>query len=257
LGGYLAPPNIGNSNYHSVTFKYEKRFSNGLSLLAHYTFSKMISDGDVASGDVSFLGGNASVQDWFNLHLEKSISAFDVPHRFVSSFDYQLPIGRNKALGRNMSRVANGFLGGWEIGGVVTFMKAMPLIPTDAASTLWDAAQRPNLIGDPSMPGTIEARMNNYFNVNAFSHPAPDTYGTGPRTLPTYRGPGTKNADMTFMKNFMLTESRRIQVRLEAYNATNTPHWGNPNVSYGNTSFGIISSASNARSVQVAGKFYW
>jgi hypothetical protein len=257
VGGYLAPQNLANSNYQSVQFKYEKRFSSGLSLVAHYTISKMMSDGDVASGDVNFLGGNASVQDWFNRHLEKSISTFDVPQRFVTSFDYQLPIGRGKALGRNMNKVVNGFVGGWEIGGVVTLMKAMPLVPTLASSTLWDATQRPNLIANPSMPGSIEARMNNYFNVNAFSQPVPDTYGTASRTLPSYRGPGTKNADMTFMKNFMITEQKRVQVRLEAYNATNTPHWANPNISYGSTSFGIISSASNARSVQVAAKFYW
>ena len=74
--------------------KYEKRFSRGLSVIAHYTISKMISDSDVSGSDVNFIAGDSSIQDYFNLRNERSLSAFDVPQRLVVSFDYQLPLGR-------------------------------------------------------------------------------------------------------------------------------------------------------------------
>jgi len=257
VGGYLAPPNIGNSHYHSVQFKYEKRFSKGMSVVAHYTISKLISDGDTQSGDVSFLGSGGGVQDWKNLRNEKALSGFDVPQRLVASFDYLLPLGRQRAFGKHMNRVVDGIVGGWEMSGILTLSSAMPLVPTLSSPTLWEGTQRPNLIGDPSQPGSIEDRLNKYFNTAAFSQPAADTFGNAPRTLSNYRGPGLENIDMTLMKNFTMGEQRRLQLRLEAYNATNTPHFGNPNIQVGGTSFGIISSASGARVVQVAAKFYF
>ena len=94
VGGYRASRNIANSIYHAMTIKYEKRFSRGLSVVAHYTISKMLSDSDVSGSDVNFIAGDSSIQDYFNLRNERSLSAFDVPQRLVVSFDYQLPVGR-------------------------------------------------------------------------------------------------------------------------------------------------------------------
>src|SRR5262249_37714258 len=105
VGGYRASRNIANSIYHALQLKYEKRFSHGLSVIAHYTISKMISDSDVSGSDVNFIAGDSSIQDYFNLRNERSLSAFDVPQRLVVSFDYQLPVGRHRALGRSMNRV--------------------------------------------------------------------------------------------------------------------------------------------------------
>src|SRR5260370_3331868 len=91
VGGDRASRNIGNSMYHALQLKYEKRFSRGLSTIAHYTFSKMISDSDSSGSDVEWLAGGSSVQDIFNLRNERSIGAFDRPHRLLVSFAYQIP----------------------------------------------------------------------------------------------------------------------------------------------------------------------
>ena len=257
VGGYRASRNIANSIYHAVTFKYEKRFSKGLSVIAHYTISKMISDSDVSGSDVDFIAGNSSIQDYFNLRNERSLSAFDVPQRLIVSFDYQLPLGRGRTFGKGMNRVLDAFVGGWEVSGIISAQSRTPLGVTQSASTLWIGSQRPNLVGDPSMPGSVRDKLNNYFNVNAFKSIGPDLIGNAPRFLSTYRGPSLVNEDATLMKNFYFTERKYVQLRLEAYGVTNSPQWGNPDTGFGNTTFGQITSASGARSVQVAGKFYF
>jgi hypothetical protein len=159
-----------------------------------------------------------------------------------------------------MNKILNGFVGGWELDAGFTFMSGFPLVPGLASGTLWDSNQRPNLIGDPSRPGSVLDRLNNYFNVSAFSQPPADVYGTAPRTLSNYRAPGIRNGDLNMMKNFRVTESKSLQLRLEAYNFTNSVSFGAPNTSVGGTSFGIISGYAggrSARTVQVAVKFYY
>jgi hypothetical protein len=257
-GGYRAPQNIGDSNYHSVQFKYEKRFSRGLSLIAHYTIAKMISDTDEAGSDVEWAAIASSVQNLFDFRQERSLAAFDVPQRLVVSFDYQLPVGRGRAFGKDMNRILDGVIGGWEISSIAMASSRTPLQVTLASGNLWDGAgQRPNLVGDPSMPGSARDKLNNYFNVAAFTAPAPDVYGSAPRMLSTYRGPNIVNVDATLIKNFRIQEKKSIQVRMEAYSATNTPQWGNPNTSFGGTTFGQITSAGGARTLLIAMKFYY
>jgi hypothetical protein len=159
-----------------------------------------------------------------------------------------------------MNRIVDGVIGGWEFSGIFTFSSGFPIVPGLAAPTLWDASQRPNLIGEPRTTGSVKDRMNSYFNTSAFSTPAPDVFGTAPRALSSYRAPGIINGDMTMAKNFRMAEKKSVQLRLEAYNFTNTPTFGAPNSSFGSTSFGIISGYAGGRgprSVQVAVKFYY
>src|SRR5215469_5668812 len=258
VGGYRASRNIGNSIYHALQLKYEKRFSHGLSVIAHYTLSKMISDSDSSGSDVEWLAGASGVQDIFNLRNERSIATFDRTHRLVVSFDYLLPMGRQRALGKGMNQILDGVIGGWELSAIISATSGQPLGITQSASNLWNSAnQRPNLVGDPSLPGSPRDKLNQYFNVNAFQQVGPDIIGSTPRFLSNYRGPGLLNEDATLMKNFNIREHKYVQLRLEAYSVTNSPQWGMPNTSFGDTSFGQITSASGNRSLQVAAKFYY
>jgi hypothetical protein len=259
--------NIANSIYHGVQFQFEKRYSHGLAILAHYTISKLIDDSSFSDGNVGWLGGVTDVQNPFNLRLERAVSAQDIPQRLVTTFSYQLPIGKGKPIGSGWGRGLNMALGGWEVNALMTFSKGFPLNSGSQfreaplqGPTLWNGVQRPNLIGDPHMPGSVEDRLNGYFNVNAFSRPAPDTFGTMPRTLPNYRSPGIKNADMAIFKNVSLTEARYFQLRLEAFNVTNTPTFATPHMTYGASNFGVIDAYAGGRGpreLQVAVKFYF
>jgi hypothetical protein len=259
VGGYRASRNIGNSIYHALQMKYEKRFSHGLSMIAHYTISKMISDSDASGSDVTWLAGDSSIQDYYNLRNERSLAVFDRPQRLVVSFDYLLPFGRGRAIGTGMNRVLDAVIGGWELSGIITASSGTPLGITQSASNLWQGGQRPHLIADPSRPGSPRDKLNNYFNVAAFQQVGPDLIGSAPRLLSSYRGPSVINEDATLMKNFNISERKYVQLRLEAYSVTNSPQWGNPGTSFapGSSSFGQITTAGGARTVQIAAKFYY
>lgn len=190
----------------------------------------------------------------------------DIPQRLVLTFAYQLPVGKGKAFGNHMGRVADAILGGWEVNGLLTFSSGYPLnsgtfrqAPLQGG-VLWEGTQRPNLIGDPRTEGPVVDRLNRYVNPDAFSRPAPDTFGTAPRTLPNYRSPGIRNGDFSLFKNIVLGESRYFQFRAEAFNFTNTPAFGHPNMTFGSTSFGIINGYAGGmgpREIQLALKFYF
>ncbi len=260
MGGYTSPPYIGNSIYHAVQFKYQKRFSQGLSLLAHYTISKLISDSDSPGTDIDWIAGYTGLQDWTNLRLERSLATFDIPQRLVFNFTYDLPIGKGRAFGKNWHPLLDAIAGGWEVSSIMTFSSGYPIVPQLDSADLWSGDQRPNLIGDPRTSGPPSQRIDNYFNADAFSQPDQDVYGTGPRTLPNYRTYGIRNGDFTFMKNFKINESKYFQFRMESYNLTNTPSFGRPDEAYGSDTFGVIQDYApgrGARQFQIAVKFYY
>jgi hypothetical protein len=262
VGGYTAPPYIGNSHYHSVQFKYEKRFSRGMAFLAHYTISKLISDSDSPGTDIDWLGGFTGLQNWKDLRQERSLATFDIPQRAVISFNYQLPIGRGKLIGNNMHRVADALIGGWELSSILTFSKGYPIIPQlDSPDIAWEGDQRPNVTGEAlCTTGSSISRLNGYLNPGAFSQPDPDTYGSSSRTSPNCRTFGIRNGDFTLMKNFKFTEHKSLQVRIESFNLTNTPTFGRPDEYFGADTFGQVTSYApgrGPRELQLGVKFYY
>ena len=233
----LNTPNISNSIYHAMQVKFEKRFSHGLSAIAHYTWAKMIDDASNSGYD--FFGGDSAVQNIWNLRHERAISVTDVAHRAVVTFVYELPFGRGRAVGQNWNRAVDAVLGGWKSSGVFTMQGGFPVVIGLTGGNLLEGVQRPNLIGDPSMPGSVRDRLNNYFNAAAFSRPDADTFGSAPRTL-SYRNPGIRNADLTLGKNFRIREGHIVELRMEAFNAFNGVVFGKPNASVGGNAFGLI-----------------
>jgi hypothetical protein len=97
----------------------------------------------------------------------------------------------------------------------------------------------------------------NWLNPAAFANPAPFTYGNASRTLPQVLTPASINFDSLLAKNFRLKEQWRAQFRWEMFNMMNTPAWGNPSDVLGGTSFGVITSASSRRIMQLGLKLYW
>ncbi|MEK7408458.1 MAG: TonB-dependent receptor [Acidobacteriota bacterium] len=259
--GYPAPPNA-NSIYHGGQLKFTKRYSRGLSSSAHYTFSKMIDDNSSSHGGLSWIGGAGPIQSWGNLRLERAVSLFDVTHRLVADFTYELPIGRGKGVGGSWARWMDLTLGGWQVNGILEFASGFPLFPRLSADNgpEFGHAQRPNLLFDPKLPGSVKDRMNRYLNAPAFSQPADNVPGNAPRTISSVRMPTRKNFDASLFKNFYLDrdKGRYLQLRAEAYNVTNTPILGGPNVTWGSPSFGVISGQANSpREIQFGAKIYF
>jgi hypothetical protein len=250
-------PPIGDSSYHALQVKLDKRFSRGFSFLAHYTWGKMIDNGSHASGNVSWLGGSTSVQNIWDLDAERGLSAHDVAHRVALSGFWQIPVGRDRAWGSTWNRAVDMALGGWSLSGVFSRQSGLPLSVTQSGGSMWDGTQRPNLIGDPSTSGPIQQRLNNYLNPAAFAQPAPDVPGTAPRTL-SFRGPAIQVFDAVLMKDFTIAAGQRLEVRIEAQNVLNHPVFGDPNTSFGSTSFGQISGVKvGARQMMVGLKYHF
>ncbi len=123
-----------------------------------------------------------------------------------------------------------------------------------------DARQRPNLVRDPGVSGSVANKLNAYLDASAFSRPEPYTFGTAPRTISSVRAPASRNIDASLFKNLYLSSDRGgyLQLRGEAFNLTNTPIFAAPNMSFGSTNFGVISSQANSpRQIQVAMKLYF
>src|SRR3954452_18787133 len=192
-----------------------------------------------------------------NFALERSLSQHDVPHRFVASGDWQIPFGHGRKFGRGANRAVDSIIGGWEVSGFFVLQSGFPLQVSQSGGTLWNGTQRPNLIGDPATSGSIYDRLNNYFNQAAFSRPAPDTFGTAPRTL-NMRGPALNTLDAALLKSWKTHEDQRLEFRLESSNVRNHPVFSDPPTSYGAANFGVINGTKvAARSVQFGFKYYF
>ena len=250
---------IGNSVYHALQMMLQKRFVNGSSFIAGYTWSKMTSD--VVDGrwnDATAVFGVGSVQNWYCLACEHGVSSYDVPHRFTFSGVGQLPVGKGRKWGSNMPGVLNQIIGGWQVNAIMTIASGMPLLPRVAQNTtnISGAGQRPNSVPGASQSLGSQRTLYQWFNTAAFSQPANFTFGGAPRTMTAVRQDLTKNIDLSLFKNFNIKEKAQIQFRAEAFNFSNTPIFSQPNTSCcasNNTAFGIISGQSNgARNVQLA-----
>jgi Carboxypeptidase regulatory-like domain/TonB dependent receptor len=252
------PKPVGSASYNAVQLRFEKRYSHGLHFLGSYTFSKMIDD---STGFNAWLTGGFSgwgVQDQENLRLERSVSPAHTPHRLVFSWGYEVPVGRGKALGRNMNRAVDAVVGGWQINGFTTFQSGLPLNLGLANPVLHDGSQRPDLIGDPrgaSIQDSVDGRGIR-FNPAAFATPEPEHDGTAPRYTGLVRGDGIHNLNLSIFKSFQFRERMKLQLRGEFFNFTNTPRFSDPDTAFGSTSFGVINSQSNSpRQVQMAVRF--
>ena len=242
---------VGNSTYESLQVKAEKRFSGGNSLLVAYTHSKLISDTDTVTGWLE-AGGTGGIQDWNNLRGEKSLASFDTPDRLVVSYVLDIPVGKGRKFLNNSNAFTNAALGGWGVQGVTTLQSGFPLHFTtnsNNANSPGSGSQRPNVIAgcDESVSGSIQSRLNDYFNKSCFTQPAAFTFGDESRTDPNLRSPGIAQWDFSAFKSFPLARENRVnlQFRAEFFNIFNRVQFGYPNQSYGSSSFGVVTNQQN------------
>jgi hypothetical protein len=240
-----------NANFHSLQLKVEKRLSAGLNLLGSYMWSKAISDGRGESG----AGGvsNSLPQNPLNLRAERALADEHRAHRFVMSYNYDLPFGRGKAFGASWNWLADGILGGWSFGGITTLSSGRLVnLSVQGNPSNTGGPDRPNVAGDWRL-GADERSLDRWFDTRAFAPNAQFTFGNASRNL--LEGPGEVGFDFALYKTFIVREDMRLQFRAEAFNATNTPQFGVPNAQVGNPAFGIIGSAERSRNLQLGLKF--
>ena len=246
------------AQYDSAIFKAQKRFSYGLSFLSSITFSRNL-DASAGGPGNTLNSGSKGPQNPYNTAAEYGLSNINTPWNWTTSVSYELPFGKGKMFAGSSNRIVDTVIGGWSINTVSQLRTGFPLQisqSTNNNSIFGYAAQRPNATGvDPTTSGSLEDRLNNYINPAAFSTAARGTFGNLARVI-NLRGPGLANTDASLFKNISITERVKGQFRLEALNATNTPLFYGPNVSFGSGSFGKITSQANfSRQLQLALRF--
>jgi hypothetical protein len=254
------PQLIANSTYHGLQFTAEKKYSNGLQLLATFVWSKSIDDASSGDANVSWAQqGFDSLQDPNKPELERSLSTFDIPYVLQFSYTYDLPVGHGRPFLGNMPRWADAIVGGWKTNGIWRIADGRPLsfFLADGGQPLPTyGSQRPNLVGTPKRNHGSDWLDNYFADTSVFQVPAPFTLGNAPRSIGSVRTPWTFTADLSLGKQFRIREEMNFEFRVEAKNALNHPVFGTPNTSVGDGQFGSINYvAIKPREVQLGFKF--
>ncbi|MBV8553305.1 MAG: TonB-dependent receptor, partial [Acidobacteriaceae bacterium] len=265
----MAEPNNRDSSYNSLQLKFQKRFSAGAQVLASYTVSKLI---DNTNSEINWL--EAAAPGWgdsnaYNLRSARSLDGFDVPQRLVIASTLDLPFGRGRKYGSNVSKAANALIGGWGFDTIITFQSGFPIIIGGCPGRLSNSGL-PNVgcalstrIGSESLTtGSLNDKLAHWFKTSTFqANPpnAPDYYGYGndSRTEPNIRAAGVNNFDIGLFKNFNFTERYVLQFRTEFFNTFNRVQFDPPNTSCcGGASFGQVTGQYNLpRLIQFALRF--
>ena len=177
------------SDYNSLQARLEKRFSDGLTGSVSYTWGRALTD---APDHISTSGGGAGIdtgtfrepQDSFNLDAERGPAEFDIAHRFVASYVWELPFGRGRRFGNDWSRAMDVAFGGWQLSGIHVLQSGLALTATLGGSTVLNLGgerrARPNLVGDPELPSS-ERTIARWFNTDAFRAFEPGAAGVRQR----------------------------------------------------------------------------
>lgn len=246
----FAQDTIANSAYNSLQVSVDRRFSHGLQFTAAYTFSKSIDEASSFEGILNPLPGANN----------RALSLFDAAHRFVISYDWELPI-------RKYTGVAGKVLDGWALSGITTYQTGFPIRITSSSDNELMNSFDFELPGEPDQVAPFQWQRpqgngNYYFNspgnqqaifteAGVFGR-----VGTAPRTICC--GPGISNTDIAVMKNISISESKRFEFRAEVFNVFNHTQFFNPD---GNSTdgaqFGQVTQAKDPRLMQFALKFYF
>jgi hypothetical protein len=235
----------------------QKRMGQGFTFLTNVTWMRSYDYNTSAS---NLMAGAAGVQNPFNLTDERALSAFAAPLLWNVAFTYQLPFGKGKPLLSN-NRAADYVVGGWSLNGTWIIRSGFPTAITQANnynSAFGYAGQRPTATGVSSATGgSLEARLGGYLNPAAFTETPQLQFGNVQRLIPM-RGPGYNNADVALFKTVGFVERYEVQVRVEAFNAFNTPLFYGPNATVGSGGFGSITSQANiGRQIQLGLRLKW
>ncbi|MCC6589531.1 MAG: carboxypeptidase regulatory-like domain-containing protein [Bryobacterales bacterium] len=210
--------NILQAVYHAMTAKVEHRFSNGLQMLASFTYGKAIDQ----FSEIQNVGGAISsiAQYGRRFDLERALANYDQRRRLVMNWVYELPIGRGKALFGGLNRPLDAVFGGWQVAGIVMLADGTPLT---VGCFCGDRAQigntfnvhRMDQVKDP-IPDSFEPTLTRQFDTTAFVTPALGMLGTSGRN--TVLSTGQRAGDASASKSFRITESVKVQFRAEFYN---------------------------------------
>ena len=285
---------VGQSDYNGLQTKLEQQYSNGLSFLLAYTYSKTLSDGGDLLNGGSLGGFRAPSVPGLGPNFDRGLADFDIRQVLHFSGGYELPVGKGKRFMSDASRPVNALLGGWSINYITTLQGGQPITlfcptATTAGTGCFDVrvpGQDPKL----GLHTDSQGKLNWFGNPKAFQQPCelgpngpiPDTPAgciplTGSAVLggkpATTRGPGFHRLDCSLFKDIPINQRFSMQFRTEFFNIFNHPNFNSPGFggngvvaisnagNFNNPNFGEIGSTRDApydpRQIQFALKLYF
>lgn len=211
--------------YNSMQLSVERRFSKGLQFQAAYTWARSIDD---LSGPFpsDFNNDPGGPQHLFDRKLDRGLSSFEVQHKMVVNYTWDLPFGPGR---RFLSNYANGLLGrlleNWQLSGITSFYSGYPFTIRNGFNRSLSLGNhdRPLQIAPVRMPRTVDL----WFDPSAFALQPEGTFGNVGRN--SVIGPGLNNFDLTLVKNTKISEALSVQFRAEFFNLFNHPNFEAPN----------------------------
>jgi hypothetical protein len=223
----------GNDTYNSLQATLNKRFSKGLQFQAAYTYSKDI-------------GMNTSILIPQYINRDHYTTALDRTHHIVISAAYELPFGKSKPM--VTQGVGAAILGGWSVNGIFNHYSGIPFTVTasSASCNCPGNSQTANLVKTNVPTISSGANGQSYFDPTAYAPVTGPVFGTS--GFDQLRGPGSTNLDVSIFRTIKITERFQTQLRAEAFNVSNTPHFSNPasgNLNVSNASFNPDGTVKN------------
>ncbi len=239
IGGISGTASFGFGNYEGMTAKFEKRYSRGLQFLVSYTFGHALANtGTTLSGSTGF--GIPNPRDYGTGY---SSAAWDIRHNLVGSWTYELPFGRGKTWGANMSRALNAIAGNWQMNGILTLHTGNPYtLRWNGCQGVWNAC-RPDVVPGKS-PANAPSNGRSpdlWFDTSAVKAAAPLTGGN--LGLQSNTAPPLRVVDFSLFKDFPFTERWRLQFRTEVTNIGNTPQFATPDNNLQDAKFGQVTAS--------------
>jgi hypothetical protein len=219
------------SRYNALQVDVTRRFGSGLRFRGAYAFAKSLDDHSASFLANEGIAGATTILIPQNPRADWGPSNYDVTHQFVGNFNYDLPLGKGKLLGRNAGGIEDKLLSGWQWNGIGTVQTGFPFTPLVSfnRSNNGDSRAPDRVSLNPNFNGPLVlGTPNQWFNPAAFMLPAAGSYGNAGRDI--LRGPGLGNLDISLFKTTALTEAMKLQFRAEFFNILNRPNFGMPTV---------------------------
>jgi hypothetical protein len=251
-----------NSSYNALQVRGEKRYAKGLTFVAAFNYQKALGVGYSVNESGPFASNVP--QNPRNLRADRSRFNLDQRFRFVLSHVWEVPMFRSAT---GLKRFA---LGGWSVNGIIQFTSGFPVTVSqsgDSQNTGSAGSPRPNIAPGASVDRVMDGRtLDHWFNTAAFvrskcngcagdgTFNGPLGYGNAGGAL--FDAPAQTTWDFALFKEFRVREGHKIQFRWEAFNFLNTPQFSAPGRTFGDPTFGhITSTITNNREMQFALKY--
>ncbi|HXN24732.1 MAG TPA: carboxypeptidase regulatory-like domain-containing protein [Candidatus Dormibacteraeota bacterium] len=252
----------GNSTYNALIVKVTKRYSGGLSMVADYTWSKLLTDADSSepwiAGVVGSGVGAGAAQNHWNRRAEKSYGVLDLPHMVKVTAAYDLPFGPKRRFAS--SGVLGQVIGHWNVAAFIYGQSGYPLGVVDSgfSNFLSAGTPRPNVTSSnwraPIVGDKFDPANGPYLSRSAFerrTNPTVDPFGNAPRLNGATRSPGRVRENISIARSFPIRERAQLDFRWEIYDLFNLKTWNNPaSADLSNPLFGMVTNASGNRTMQ-------